>query len=153
LTTASDGKRYRTTYYNLDVIISAGYRVKSKRGTQFRIWATRVLKEFLLRGYAFNQRIERIEKFAIETAQRLTEAEKKIEFLIELKKYIEDILADYNDINEDTRRKLEFINQALSVSNVQFGEIYQALTELAEHKKELDKPRKPIGFIQNKDTQ
>jgi len=48
-------------YYNLDVIISVGYRVKSKRGTQFRIWANNVLKEFLLKGYAVNQRIERIE--------------------------------------------------------------------------------------------
>lgn len=48
-------------YYNLDVIISVGYRVKSQRGTQFRIWANKVLKEYLLRGYAINQRIERME--------------------------------------------------------------------------------------------
>lgn len=45
LTTASDGKKYRTKYYNLDVIISVGYRVKSLRGTQFRQWANKVLKE------------------------------------------------------------------------------------------------------------
>ena len=48
-------------YYNLDVIISVGYRVKSKRGTQFRIWATNVLKDYLLKGYALNQRMNRIE--------------------------------------------------------------------------------------------
>ncbi len=48
-------------YYNLDVIISVGYRVKSKRGTQFRIWANKVLKEYLLRGYAVNQRVDRLE--------------------------------------------------------------------------------------------
>ena len=48
-------------YYNLDVIISVGYRVKSKQGTQFRIWANKVLKEYLLKGYAINNRIERIE--------------------------------------------------------------------------------------------
>jgi hypothetical protein len=48
-------------YYNLDVIISVGYRVKSKQGTQFRIWATHVLREYLLKGYALNQRINRIE--------------------------------------------------------------------------------------------
>lgn len=47
--------------YNLDVIISVGYRVKSKQGTQFRIWATQVLRDYLLKGYALNQRIERIE--------------------------------------------------------------------------------------------
>ncbi|MCO5278723.1 MAG: virulence RhuM family protein [Saprospiraceae bacterium] len=48
-------------YYNLDVIISVGYRVKSKQGTQFRIWATHVLREYLLKGYAINQRMDRIE--------------------------------------------------------------------------------------------
>jgi len=56
LTTAVDGKRYRTKYYNLDVIISVGYRVKSKRGTQFRQWATSRLKEYLVEGYAINQK-------------------------------------------------------------------------------------------------
>ena len=48
-------------FYNLDVIISVGYRVKSKQGTQFRIWATTVLREYLLKGYAINQRVNRIE--------------------------------------------------------------------------------------------
>ena len=49
-------------YYNLDVIISVGYRVNSKRGTQFRIWANQILKNYLLKGYALNNRIERIEE-------------------------------------------------------------------------------------------
>ena len=48
-------------FYNLDVIISVGYRVKSKQGTQFRIWATTVLREYLLKGFAINQRVDRIE--------------------------------------------------------------------------------------------
>ena len=48
-------------FYNLDVIISVGYRVKSKQGTQFRIWATTILREYLLKGYAINQRVDRIE--------------------------------------------------------------------------------------------
>ncbi|MCA6440731.1 MAG: virulence RhuM family protein, partial [Chitinophagaceae bacterium] len=61
LTTAADGKNYKTKFYNLDVIISVGYRVKSKQGTQFRIWATNVLREYLLKGYALNQRVDRIE--------------------------------------------------------------------------------------------
>lgn len=47
-------------YYNLDAIISVGYRVNSKQGTQFRIWATNVLRDYLLKGYALNQRIDRI---------------------------------------------------------------------------------------------
>ena len=48
LTTAADGKRYKTKYYNLDVIISVGYRVKSKRGVEFRKWANSVLKQYIL---------------------------------------------------------------------------------------------------------
>lgn len=55
-TTAADGKSYQTEHYNLDVIISVGYRVKSARGTQFRQWATARLKEFLVQGYAINQK-------------------------------------------------------------------------------------------------
>jgi hypothetical protein len=54
--------RRKILLYNLDVIISVGYRIKSQRGTQFRIWATSVLRNYLLKGYAFQQRIERIEK-------------------------------------------------------------------------------------------
>lgn len=61
--------------YNLDVIISVGYRVKSLRGTQFRQWATRILKEYLLKGYSVNQRLERLE-------QRVTQTENKIEFFV-----------------------------------------------------------------------
>ena len=53
-TTASDGKKYQVAYYNLDMIISIGYRVKSYRGVQFRIWATQVLKEYLIKGFALN---------------------------------------------------------------------------------------------------
>jgi hypothetical protein len=53
-TTASDGKIYQVDYYNLDVIISVGYRVKSQQGTQFRIWATQRLKEYLVKGFTLN---------------------------------------------------------------------------------------------------
>lgn len=55
-TTAKDDKNYNTNYYNLDVIISVGYRVKSKRGTQFRIWAMNILKEYLIKGYVINEK-------------------------------------------------------------------------------------------------
>ena len=52
--TASDGKNYNVDYYNLDVIISVGYRVKSKRGVQFRIWATKILKEYMRKGFVLD---------------------------------------------------------------------------------------------------
>ena len=61
-TTASDGKTYSVEHFNLDVIISVGYRVKSKRGTQFRIWANKVLKNHLLHQHTLNYRMEKIEK-------------------------------------------------------------------------------------------
>lgn len=57
-------------FYNLDVIISVGYRVKSKRGTQFRIWANSILKEYLMKGYVLNSRIDRIEKKIFEHDQK-----------------------------------------------------------------------------------
>lgn len=57
LTTASDGKNYNTKYYNLDVIISVGYRVKSTIGTQFRTWATQILKEYMVKGFSMNDRM------------------------------------------------------------------------------------------------
>ena len=75
LLTASDGKKYKTKLYNLDVIISVGYRVKSLRGTQFRQWALKVLKDYLLKGYSINQRFERLE-------QRVTQTENKIDFFV-----------------------------------------------------------------------
>jgi hypothetical protein len=70
LLTAEDGKKYKTKFYNLDVIISVGYRVKSQRGTQFRIWANQVLKDYLLKGYVLNQRVDRIENKLLEHDQK-----------------------------------------------------------------------------------
>ncbi len=70
-TTADDGKSYQTNYYSLDVIISVGYRIKSKRGTQFRIWATSVLKDHLVQGYTLNQR-RLAEKGLLEAQQVLS---------------------------------------------------------------------------------
>ena len=73
--TAADGKSYNTKFYNLDMIISLGYRVKSMVATQFRRWANRVLKDYLLKGYSVNQRIERLEN-------RMSKTEEKIDFFV-----------------------------------------------------------------------
>ena len=73
-----EGRRWvkrRVVYYNLDAAISVGYRVNSKRGTQFRIWANGILKDYLLKGYVINQRITNIEK-------RLSEHDQKFDLLI-----------------------------------------------------------------------
>jgi len=73
--TAADGKTYLTKFYNLDAILSVGYRVNSRNATLFRQWANRVLRDYLLRGHAINQRFERVE-------HRVAETEKKIDFFV-----------------------------------------------------------------------
>ncbi|MDP1629090.1 MAG: RhuM family protein [bacterium] len=75
--TAADGKTYKTQFYNLDVIISVGYRVKSHRGTQFRVWATKTLKEHLIKGYTIN------EKRLLEAKEKFKELQTAISFLQE----------------------------------------------------------------------
>ena len=76
--TASDGKVYQVDYYNLDVIISVGYRVKSHRGTQFRQWANKVLKDYLLKGYSVNQRLKSLEE---KVDSKLLQHEKQLDYL------------------------------------------------------------------------
>lgn len=70
-TTASDGKIYQVEYFNLDVIISVGYRVKSQRGTQFRIWANKILKDYLIKGYAINQQVKAAQLADLKSTVRL----------------------------------------------------------------------------------
>ena len=74
-TTAADGKTYQVEYYNLDMILSIGYRVKSSRGVEFRRWANNVLKEYLLKGYSVNRRLTELE-------QRVSKTEEKIDFFV-----------------------------------------------------------------------
>ena len=85
-TTAADGKVYSVAYYNLDMILSVGYRVKSSRGIRFRRWANRVLKEYLLKGYSLNQHLknmeDRFDRRMSEYERRLYENEHKIDFFV-----------------------------------------------------------------------
>ncbi|MBR4565105.1 MAG: virulence RhuM family protein [Paludibacteraceae bacterium] len=86
LLTAADGKTYRTNLYNLDVIISVGYRVKSVTGTRFRQWANKVLKDYLLHGHALNQQLlymeQRIDNRFLAQEKRLEAVENKVEFFV-----------------------------------------------------------------------
>ena len=85
LTTASDGKCYKTKWFNLDVIISVGYRIKSIQGTRFRQWALNILKEYMLKGYAVNQRmlVPQTHKKLIENVNtRLTAVEQRVDFFV-----------------------------------------------------------------------
>lgn len=81
-TTAADGKSYKVEHFNLDAILSVGYRVNSKRGTQFRVWASKVLKDYLMKGYALNQRIDRIEN----NYENLTKEVKQISLQLKTQK-------------------------------------------------------------------
>ena len=85
-TTASDGKTYTVEYYNIEMITSVGYRVKSKRGVQFRVWANKVLKEHLLRGYSVNQRLlymeSRIDRRLSEHDNQIKELSGKVDFFL-----------------------------------------------------------------------
>ena len=103
-TTAKDGKTYQVEYYNLDMIISVGYRVKSKNGITFRKWATSVLKDYMIKGYAINQkRLEYLEKTVklidiagrIETELKATEAQGIINVINNYRNAL-DLLDDYD---------------------------------------------------------
>ena len=103
-TTANDGKTYQVKYYNLDMIISVGYRVKSQNGVIFRKWATKVLKDYMIKGYAVNQkRLEYLEKtvMLIDIASRInteiqgTEAQEIIKVINNYSKALR-LLDDYD---------------------------------------------------------
>jgi prophage maintenance system killer protein len=138
-TTASDGKTYRTNFYNLDVVISVGYRVKSQRGTQFRIWATSVLKEHLVRGYTLNQR-------------RL--AEKGMAELKQTMSLLATTLESYELVSDEGRAVLEVINR--------YARAWRLLLEYDEERLpvpaarhepgawlRLDEVRRAIGALKN----
>ena len=86
-TTAADGKIYQVDFYNLDVIISIGYRIKSQRGTQFRIWANKILKNYLIKGFSINEK-------------RLTQQNEQLKELQDSVKLLGDVL-NYKELNTD----------------------------------------------------
>lgn len=98
-TTAADGKTYQVDYYNLDMIISVGYRVKSQNGVRFRIWASKILKQYLIKGYAVNERrlLEAREKFReLQEAVLFMQKQSRKELLSGQEAEILHLLADYS---------------------------------------------------------
>ncbi len=125
-TTAIDGKVYKVDYYNLDVIISVGYRIKSKRGTQFRIWANQILKDYLIKGYAVNYK--KLQK----QAQQFNELKKTIKILsntLNYKKLTDDESKGLLKIISDYSYALEILDQydyqTLKIENTTKKEIYR----------------------------
>jgi len=119
-TTAADGKTYQVEYFNLDAILSVGYRVNSKRGTQFRIWATQTLKNHLIRGYTLNERRLR--------EKGLAEAEHAIELL-------SHTLTRHNLVNEEGRAVLEVVSR--------YAKSWLLLKEYDEERVPVPERRKP----------
>ena len=114
--TANDGKNYETKYYNLDVIISVGYRVKSKQGTQFRIWATQRLKEYIIKGFALND--ERFKSgnsmnYFSELQVRIREIRLSERFFYQKIKDIYTTSIDYDPKNEKTLEFFKIIQNKL----------------------------------------
>jgi hypothetical protein len=115
-TTAPDGKNYDTRYYNLDVIISVGYRVKSQQGTQFRIWATQRLKEYIVKGFALND--ERFKtgtsmNYFNELQQRIREIRLSERFFYQKIKDIYATSIDYNPRDEKTVEFFKIVQNKL----------------------------------------
>ena len=81
--TATDGKLYKTKFYNLDAILSVGYRVNSINATMFRKWANNVLKEYIISGYSVNQRFEQLEKTVNKQGEEIAEIRNKVDFFVQ----------------------------------------------------------------------
>ncbi|MBU0661817.1 virulence RhuM family protein [Patescibacteria group bacterium] len=133
-TTAADGKSYQVAFYNLDVIISVGYRVKSRRGTQFRIWASSVLKDYLVKGYSLNQK-------------RL--AEKGTQELRQVLSLLTNTLEGHELVNDEGKAVLDIVNRYAKTWQLllQYDEDSLALPKHGRWKKaefELDLARKAI---------
>ncbi len=118
-------------FYNLDMIISVGYRVNSKRGTQFRIWATKVLKEHIVKGYSINQK--RLNELSqnIEIVKRTVE---NLELKSEEKSELLNIIVNYTKswvlLNKYDKDELETSNETSEISSLDYGEVKKAIKEL-----------------------
>ena len=136
-TTASDGKTYQVDYYNLDMIISIGYRVKSQNGIIFRKWATKILKDFMIKGYAVNeQRLHYLEKTVqlLDIANRgyeNTDSKDSKEILRVITEYTKalDMLDDYD------HRSFKKIKGRKSSDMITYQECLDIITDLRFHEK------------------
>ena len=149
--TAEDGKYYDTQYYNLDVIISVGYRVKSQRGTQFRIWATQRLKEYLIQGYTINQKrldelqqtVQLIQK-SISEETSLTEAKGLLNIITQYTRSF--VLLNQYDSNTIEQKE---VNENITYE-IKYAEAKNAIAEL---KKLLKKKKEATDLFGNEKDQ
>jgi hypothetical protein len=118
-TTAIDGKKYKTSYYNLDAIVAVGYRVNSKQATQFRIWAAKILKEFIIKGFVLNDEMLKNGKpfgkdYFDELLERIREIRSSERRLYQkLGDIFEQCSADYNKNAEETKLFYKMVQNKL----------------------------------------
>ena len=139
-TTAADGKTYQVDYFNLDVIISVGYRVKSQRGVQFRQWATQILKQHLVNGYTLNQR--RLQERGIEFEQAISLLSRTLANQQLVNADGEAVLSVISDYARSWSLLQGYDEQSLKEqtskqSDMQALDLDDVLTAIAELKKEL----------------
>ena len=147
-TTASDGKTYQVDYYNLDVIISVGYRVKSHRGTQFRIWAMGILKEYMKKGFALDD--DNLTEQELDALNKIVTAYLDIAEVHALNKepmYMKDWLETIDDYLKMTRR--DILTSSGHISHKQA--IEKAHAEYDKYKNRLDDTLSPVekDFIES----
>jgi len=137
--TATDGKVYKTQFYNLDAIISVGYRVNSKRATQFRIWATKTLKEHLLKGYTINEKRFLQEKNKLKDLQEtISFLQDKIqnELLAGQEQEILNFLANYSKtlslLEQYDKEKLSLIKKTKSCYVIKYEEVMNLIIRIKE---------------------
>ncbi len=149
--TATDGKIYKTQFYNLDAIISIGYRVNSQKATQFRIWATKTIKNYLIKGYAIN------EKRLLEAREKFKELQNTIDFLREKSKHellagqeqeILNLLANYSKtltlLEQYDKEKLVLSRKAKGKFVLIYKDAFKIVSEL---KKELINRKEASGIF------
>jgi prophage maintenance system killer protein len=139
--TAKDGKIYTSNFYNLDMIISVGYRVNSKRGTQFRIWANKILKDYLVEGYVLNERKLKEQTSRIKELEKTLDIFSKVTESYQLK---QDEFAGIIKVVKDYTYALDVLdkydNQTLTISStnreVSFEVTYEAARKMINKMKE-----------------
>ena len=131
-TTATDGKTYQVEYYNLDMILSVGYRVKSKNGIVFRKWATKVLKDYMLKGYAINQkRLEYLEKTIklIDIANRIDEWLEENDAR-EILKVIGEYSKAFNLLDDYDHKTLKKVNGNIDDRKIKYNNCIEIINKL-----------------------
>lgn len=154
--TATDGKVYKTQFYNLDAIISVGYRVNSKRATQFRIWATKTLKQHLVKGYTIN------EKRLLQEQNKLKDLQETISFLQEKSRHeilsgqeqeILNLLSNYSKtltlLEQYDKAKVSLFKKTKSRFELRYEDAVNVINEIK--KKLIDKKEASNLFGQESD--